>query len=92
MNDWHLVAALILMATVSVGLLRVLLNGSRIERLLALQLLGTTLVAVVLLLAHAMQQPGWYDLALVLGLLAAIVAVAFVRSGGISTGREGRKP
>ncbi len=92
MSEWYLTTALILLATVCLGLIRVLLGSSRVERLLALQLLGTTVVAVVLLLAHAFQQPGLYDLALVLGILAAIVTVAFVRADGFSADDAGRKP
>lgn len=84
MNEWYLISALILLASVSLGLIRVLLGSGRVEQLLALQLLGTTALAVVLLLAQALQQPGLYDLALVIGILAAIVTVAFVRSDGFS--------
>jgi multicomponent Na+:H+ antiporter subunit F len=90
MDDPHLLAALILLATVSVGLIRVLLLPGRVDRLLALQLLGTTAVAVVLLLAHGLDLPGLRDLALVLGLLASISAVAFVHYGGVDSDREGR--
>ena len=82
MNEPYLFAALALMATVVIGLLRILPGQGRVERLLALQLLGTTLVAAILLLAYALETPGLLDLALVLGLLAASLAVAFVRFGG----------
>ena len=88
MNDAHLLAAAVLLATVTAGLIRVMSGRGRIERLLALQLLGTTGVAVVLLLAEGMALPGLRDLALVLGLLAATVAVAFVRYDGHRSGNE----
>lgn len=75
----HLLAALILMATVTAGLVKILLLPNRIEKLLALQLLGTTTVAVMLLISHGLSLPGLRDLALITGLLAAIISVAFVR-------------
>ena len=79
MNELYLYAALLLLATVTAGLLRVLYSTGKVERLLALQVLGTTLVAVVLLLAEALDRPGLRDLALAMALLSPIVAVAFVR-------------
>ena len=79
MDELYLYAALLLLATVTTGLLRVLHGSGKVERLLALQLLGTTSVAVVLLLAEGLDRPGLRDLALVLGLLSPILAVAFVR-------------
>lgn len=90
MNEWHLFTAWLLLASISVGLIRVLVKGDRVERLLALQLLGTTAVAVVLLLAHALHRPGMIDLAMVIGLLAAVVAVAFVRLGGFGDDDGGK--
>ncbi len=88
MPDLHLLAALILLATVTVGLIRIFIGTGRVEWLLALQLLGTSAVAVVLLLAHGMQMPGLRDLALVIGLLVSILAVAFVRYGSIDSIQE----
>lgn len=92
MRDPHLLAALVLLATVTVGLLRVLRWTGRVERLLALQLLGTSGVGVVLLLAHGLRLPGLQDLALVLALLAATIAVAFIRFGGMKAKPGGREP
>jgi len=88
MSDSHLLAALILLASVTAGLIRIFIGTGRVEWLLALQLLGTSAVAVVLLLAHGMQMPGLRDLALLIGLLTSIMAVAFVRYGGIDANQE----
>ena len=88
MSDSHLLAALILLASVTAGLIRIFIGTGRVEWLLAMQLLGTSAVAVVLLLAHGMQMPGLRDLALLIGLLASIMAVAFVRYGGIDANQE----
>jgi multicomponent Na+:H+ antiporter subunit F len=92
MHDWHLLTALALLISVAVGLLRLLASRDPVERLLVLQLLGTTVVAVVLLLAQGLGRPGLRDLALVFGLLAATVAVAFARYGRLHAERDGREP
>ena len=88
MTALYLTAAMILLTTVTTGLYYLLRSPRRVVWLLTLQLLGTALVAIVLLLAHAVGRPGLYDLALVLGILAAILAVAFVQSG-LVTNSEG---
>ena len=91
MDNLHLLAALVLLTTVTAGLVRVFMMSSRVEWLLALQLLGTTTIAVVLLLAQGLESPGLRNLALVLGLLAATVTVAFVRYGCLESNREGNE-
>jgi len=85
MNDLYLFAAAILLATVTAGLVRIFIGTANIERLLALQLFGTTTVAIVLLLAEGLEQPVLRDLALVLGLLASTMSIAYVRYGGLNT-------
>jgi len=84
MSDLYLFTALILLATVTAGLVRIFIGAARVERLLALQLFGTTAVAIVLLLAEGLKQPVLRDLALVLGLLASTMSVAYVRYGGLN--------
>lgn len=91
MADPYLLFAMLLLAAATVGLVRILTVSGRIEQLLALQLLGTTIVAVVLLLAQGADWPGLRDLALVLGLLASVVAIAFVQFGGIVSRNRGEK-
>lgn len=93
MSDAYLLVALILLGTVTAGLVRIYSGESKVERLLVLQLFGTTAVAIVLLLAEGLQLPGLRDLALVFGLLASIVSVAFVRYGVSNrvTDRKGRQ-
>jgi len=58
---------------------RILRGPSEADRMLAAQLLGTTTVAILLLLAEAMGQPALRDVGLVFALLAAVTVVAFVR-------------
>lgn len=80
MAEFHLAVALFLLLNVAAGLIRVLRGPTPVDRMLAAQLLGTAGVAVLLLLAEALGEPAARDVALVLALLAAIAAVAFVRS------------
>ncbi|RUO26320.1 pH regulation protein F [Aliidiomarina minuta] len=72
------IAALILLLTLLVGLIRVWHGPDRADRMLAAQLFGSTGVALLLVLAQAMQQPALRDVALVLALLAVLAMVAFV--------------
>lgn len=83
MSDPYLLFALILLGTVSVGLVRIYTGEGKVERLLVLQLFGTTAVAIVLLLAEGLKLSGLRDLALVFGLLASVFSVAFVRYGAM---------
>jgi multicomponent Na+:H+ antiporter subunit F len=71
--------ATILLASIAVGLWRVVRGPSRADRLLAVQLLGTTGAAVLLLLAHAQSQPALIEAALVLAVLAAVLSAALVQ-------------
>jgi multicomponent Na+:H+ antiporter subunit F len=80
MADFLIAAAGLVLATVALGLMRILLGPTRADRIMAAQLLGTGGIAVLLLLARAIPMPGMVDVALVLGLLAAFVSVAFVKA------------
>ena len=72
------VAALILIS-VLLGLVRIFRGPTGADRMLAAQLLGTGGVAILLILASAMQMPALLDVALVYSLLAATAMVVFVR-------------
>ena len=80
MADFLIAAAGIVLTTVALGLMRILLGPTRADRIMAAQLLGTGGIAVLLLVARAIPMPGMVDVALVLGLLAAFVSVAFVKA------------
>lgn len=69
----------LLLLTIAAGLWRALRGPSRADRLLALQLFGTTGTAVMLILAQWQALPALRDAALVLALLAAIVSAALVQ-------------
>lgn len=79
MDKLYLIMAFFLLLTLVAGLWRVLRGPTQADRMLAAQLFGTTTVACVLLLAQAFQRPELRDVALVLAVLAAVTAVAFVR-------------
>lgn len=69
----------LLLLTIVIGLGRVLLGPARVDRLLAVQLFGTSGTAVLLVLAQWQTEPALRDVALVLGLLAAVASVALVQ-------------
>jgi len=75
----NLFVALLLLATLTAGLWRVLHGPTPADRMLAAQLFGTTAVASLLLLAEAVDSAALRDVALVFALLAAVTVVAFVR-------------
>jgi len=82
MTEFLLGAALFVLVTVALGLIRVLRGPDDADRMLAAQLLGTGGVAVLLLLGVANGVNGVADLALMLALLAAFASVAFVTGVG----------
>ena len=72
-------AALILLATVGVGLVRVIRGPTHSDRMMAAQLMGTTGIAILLVLAPVVRIPALVDAALVFALLAAVAVAAFTR-------------
>lgn len=78
---FYLGAAAGLLVTVSLGMLRVVRGPTRADRLLVVQLLGTTSIAILLLLSRALRFPDLRDVALVFALFAAVVAMAFIEHG-----------
>jgi multicomponent Na+:H+ antiporter subunit F len=69
----------------ALGLCGIFLRRSETDRVMAAQLLGTDSIAVLLLLSIATETPSIVDVALMLALLAAFAAVAFVRSATAGT-------
>ncbi len=79
--------ACFLLLTMLVGLVRVFRGPGAEDRLAAMQLFGTTGVAVLLLLAAAFDSSALRNTALVFALLTVLAVVAFVRVPG----RENRQ-
>jgi multicomponent Na+:H+ antiporter subunit F len=80
-------AALALMLSLLLGLIRVLRGPSAADRLMAAQLLGTTGVGLLLLLAPVLGSAALIDVALVLALLA-VVAVAALTGREVTEGQD----
>ncbi len=78
MSGFLVSVALFVLATVALGLLRVLAGPSAADRVMAIQLLGTGGVAATLLSAVATGATAAIDVALTIALLAAFAVVAFV--------------
>ncbi len=79
MSGWFMFLATVLLLSLAGALWRVWSGPSQADRMMAAQLVGTGGVGVVLLLAAA---GDWamIDVAVVLALLAAFAAVAFVKA------------
>jgi multicomponent Na+:H+ antiporter subunit F len=70
---------LILTISLGLGLVRVFIGPSLEDRMLAIQLVGTSGVGILLLLGFLLDLPSSLDVALVLALLAAVSVVALTR-------------
>ncbi|MGM4902915.1 monovalent cation/H+ antiporter complex subunit F [Tardiphaga sp. 866_E4_N2_1] len=83
-------ASVFVLLTVALGLFAILRRSADVDRLMAVQLLGTGGVAILLLLAVATETPPVMDVAVMLALFAAFAAVAFVRDvSGVSPEARG---
>ncbi|TLX54253.1 portal protein [Stutzerimonas nosocomialis] len=71
--------AVFLLLTIFLGLARIFRGPGRVDRLLAVQLFGTSGTALLLVLAQWQDEPAYRDVALVLALLAAMVSAALVQ-------------
>lgn len=81
-------AAAFLLVTLLGAMLRAQRGPGPADRVQALLALGTTLIAVLLLLGYAGGDPALLDVALVFALLAAVISVAFAT---FPTGRGGKR-
>ncbi|TVR00543.1 MAG: hypothetical protein EA399_04145 [Desulfovibrionales bacterium] len=80
MQTFYLSVACFLLLTMIAGLLRVFVGPGQEDRLVAVQLFGTTGVAVLLLLGAALDAPAVRNTAMVFAVLAVLAVVAFVQS------------
>jgi multicomponent Na+:H+ antiporter subunit F len=78
MSEFLLGAAVFILGTVALGLVRLLRGPGNADRMLAAQLLGTGGVSALLLLGVASGVGAVAEVALLLALLAAFASVAFV--------------
>jgi multicomponent Na+:H+ antiporter subunit F len=77
--EFLLAMALVLLLTMSAGLVRVVIGPTPADRMMAAQLLGTSGIATLLVLALALDVPALLDVALIFALLAAVSVAAFTR-------------
>ena len=77
MTEFLAVAALVLVITLCGGLVRVALGPTPSDRLMAAQLMGTTGIATLLILAEVVHVPALVDVAVIFALLAAVTVAAF---------------
>lgn len=80
MTGFLYLSGFVLLLTVAASLVRIHIGPTRAERMMSAQLIGTSGVGTVLLLAGAARDAAMIDVALVLALLAAFAAVAFVKA------------
>ncbi|MCC6197200.1 MAG: multiple resistance and pH regulation protein F [Burkholderiales bacterium] len=82
MDDFLVAAASFVVAMVALGLVRVLRGPTGADRLMAVALLGTGGIAALVLNGTALGDTTAVDVALMLALLAAFAAIAFVKASG----------
>jgi multicomponent Na+:H+ antiporter subunit F len=80
MNEFLFGAAAFVLATVALGLARILRGPGDADRMMATQLLGTGGIAALLLVGEAIGEGAIADVALTLALLAAFASIAFVKA------------
>ncbi len=88
MSSFLLVAAVLVLASIAIGLVRILYSRQAADCMMAAQLVGTGGIAVLLLVAVATETAPTGDVALMLALLAAFASVAFVGGVGASAGSK----
>lgn len=81
MSELVSAVAVVLVLSLIAGLVPVFRGRVPADRMLAAQLVGTTTVAILVLLSQVMAMPALLDVALVFALLAAVTLVAFVALG-----------
>lgn len=74
-----LIAALVLLGGMATGLIRIVIGPTHSDRMMAAQLMGTSGIGVLLLLAPVVRIPALVDVSLVFALLAAVGIAAFTR-------------
>lgn len=79
MIEFYFAVATVLLANVAISFWRVLRGPEPEDRLIAAQLLGTTAVGILLLLAHAVGAPSLRYVGLMFASLAAVTIVAYTR-------------
>lgn len=88
MTGLYLTVAVVLLVTLGGGLYQVVRGPTPGDRFLVIQLFGTAAVAILILIAEAVDESALVDIALVFALLASITMVAFVRRTWTAEGND----
>lgn len=75
----YIAVALFLLLTIIAGMVRIIFGPTVADRMMAAQLFGTSGLAILLVLARAMDLPELIDIALAFSLLATLAVMTFVR-------------
>lgn len=79
MTEAFMLAAVLLLASMAAALVRAWRGPTSVDRIMAVQLVGTGMVGVAIALGAARNEAAMLDAALVATLLAAVAVSAFVR-------------
>lgn len=82
-------AAIVILATVAVGLVRILRGPDDADRMMAAQLLGTGGVAALLVVGVVIREDAIMNVALTIALLAAFASVTFYKAASDTSSDEG---
>jgi multicomponent Na+:H+ antiporter subunit F len=82
MDNFLFAVAAFVLGLLILGLVCVLKGVTLADRMMSAQLLGTSGIAALLLMATAVSEPAIIDVALALALLAAFASIAFATSFG----------
>ena len=77
MNAWLIASLALLVGLVPCGV--VVLRGTPMDRLVALEIAGTVNTLILLMLAQGLHRPPFFDLALVLALLSFAGGMVYAR-------------
>ena len=77
MNAWLIASLALLVGLVPCGV--VVLRGTPMDRLVALEIAGTVNTLILLMLAQGIHRPPFFDLALVLALLSFAGGMVYAR-------------
>jgi len=79
MTGFYFGVSIFLLLSLALGLIRVVRGPGPANRIMAMQLFGTTGLALVLILGAAFESPAATDIAIVFALLATLAGSAFAR-------------
>ena len=85
MNTFLLGTAIFILATVAVGLARILRGPADADRMMAAQLLGTGGVAALLVVGVVIGEDAVVNVALTIALLAAFASVTFYKAAAVTS-------